>query len=183
MDLLYFHYDYFMTIYQTENKEQRLMMIIVLGQKYYLTFHKGHFLVHFFLIFFLADLFFVVKDIDIASYTDDSTPFIVENNIDNVIASLEQVSDALFNQFKNNRLKYNVDKCHALVSTINPLGIKIGDYIIDNSECQKLLGIIMDVNLNFNDQISDLCKKSSRKISSLARVTPFMGLSKRKLLI
>ena len=41
----------------------------------------------------------------------------------------------------------------------------------------------MDVNLNFNDQISDLCKKSSRKISSLARVTPFMGLSKRKLLI
>ena len=51
---------------------------------------------------FLADLFFVVKDIDIASYADDSTPFIVENKIDNVIASLEQVSDALFNCFKNN---------------------------------------------------------------------------------
>ena len=27
---------------------------------------------------FLADLFFVLKDIDIASYADDSTPFIVE---------------------------------------------------------------------------------------------------------
>ena len=46
---------------------------------------------------FLADLFFVVKDIDIVSYAVDSTPFIVENNIDNIIASLEQVSDALFN--------------------------------------------------------------------------------------
>ena len=69
---------------------------------------------------FLADLFFVLKDIDIASYADDSTPFIVENNIDNVIASLEQVSDALFNWFKNNRLKNNVDKCHVLVSTKNP---------------------------------------------------------------
>ena len=66
---------------------------------------------------FLADLFFVLKDIDIASYADDSTPFIVENNIDNVIASLEQVSDALFNWFKNNRLKNNVDKCHVLVRT------------------------------------------------------------------
>ena len=53
---------------------------------------------------FLADLFFVVKDIDIASYADDSTPFIVENNID-VVASLEQISDALFNWFKNNLLK------------------------------------------------------------------------------
>ena len=59
----------------------------------------------------------MLKDIDIASYADDSTPFIVENNIDNVIASLEQVSDALFNWFKNNRLKDNVDECHVLVRT------------------------------------------------------------------
>ena len=132
---------------------------------------------------FLADLFFVVKDIDIASYADDSTPFIVKNNIDNVIASLEQVSDALFNWFKNNRLKNNVDKCHVLVSTSKPVGIKVGDYTIDNSECEKLLGVKIDVNLNFNDHISDLCKKASRKISALARVTPFMGLSKRKLLM
>ena len=36
---------------------------------------------------FLADHFFVVQDVDIVSYADDSTPFIVENNIDNVIAS------------------------------------------------------------------------------------------------
>ena len=85
---------------------------------------------------FLADLFFVVKDIDIASYADDRTPFIVENNIDNVIASLEQVCDALFNWFKINwfkinRLKSNVDKCHVLVSTNKPVGIKIGDFMKD----------------------------------------------------
>ena len=75
----------------------------------------------------------MLKDIDIASYADDSTPFIVENNIDSVIASLEQVSDALFNWFKNNRLKSNVDKCHALVSTNKLVGVKIGDYTICNS--------------------------------------------------
>ena len=94
-----------MTTYQIESKEQRLMIIIVLSQKYYLPFHKGEFLVHFFLIFSWRISFFVVKDIDIASYADDSTPFIVENNIDNVFAFLEQVSDDLFNWFKNNRLK------------------------------------------------------------------------------
>ena len=65
----------------------------------------------------MADLVFGVKDIDIASYVDDSTPPIVENNIDNVIVSLEQLSDALFNWFKNNRLKDNVDECHVLVRT------------------------------------------------------------------
>ena len=125
----------------------------------------------------------MLKDIDIASYADDSTPFIVENNIDNAIAFLEQVSDALFNWFKNNRLKNNVDKCHVLVGTSKPVGIKVGDYTIDKSECEKLLGVKIDVNLNFNDHISDLCNKASRKISALARVTPFVGLSKRKLLM
>ena len=119
----------------------------------------------------------MLKDKDFASYADDNTPFIVENNIDNVIASLEQVSDALFNWFKNNRLKNNVDKCHVLVSTNKPVGIKVGDYTIDNSECEKLLGVKIDANLNFDDHISDLCNKASRKISALARVTPFLGLS------
>ena len=79
--------------------------------------------------------------------------------------------------------KNNVDKCHVLVSTNKPVGIKIRDYAIKNSECEKLLIVKIDENLNFNDHISDLCKKVSRKISALARVTPFMGLSKRKLLM
>ena len=131
----------------------------------------------------MADLFFVVKDTDIASYADDSTLFIKENKIDNVIASLEKVSDALLNWFKKNLLRNNVDKCHVLVSTNKTVGIKIGDYKIENSEWEKLLGVKIGVNLNFNDHISNLCKKASRKISALARVTPFMGLSKRKLLM
>ena len=67
----------------------------------------------------MADLFFVLKDIDIENHPDDSRPFVVENNTDNVIASLQQVSDALFNWFKNNSLKNNFDKCHRLVRT-NP---------------------------------------------------------------
>ena len=93
-----------------KNKEQRLMIIIVFGQKYYFAFHKSQFLIHFFLIFPWRISFFEVKDIDIASYANDSTLFIMENNIDNVIASLKQVSDALFNWFKNNLLKNNGDQ-------------------------------------------------------------------------
>ena len=83
-------------------------------------------------------LFFVVKDIDIASYADDGTLLIIDNNTDNVLASLEQVSDVFFNWFKNNRLKSNVDKCYLLVSTNKLIGIKIGDHTIDNNECEQL---------------------------------------------
>ena len=44
------------------------------------------------------------------------------------------------------------------ISTNKSIGIKIGDYTIDNSEYEKLLGVKIDVNLNLNDHISALCK-------------------------
>ena len=87
----------------------------------------------------------------------------------------------LFNCFKNNRFKSIVDKYHVLFSTNRPVGIKIGGNPMDNSECKKLLGVKIDVNLHFNDHISELCKKASRKISALGRVTPFMGLRKKNI--
>ena len=50
----------------------------------------------------------------------------MEKNID-VIASLEQASEALFNWLKNNQLKSNIDKVPYIISTNKPIGIKIGD--------------------------------------------------------
>ena len=41
----------------------------------------------------------------------------------------------------------------------------------------------IDVNFSLDNHISDLCKKASKKISALARFTPFMKLGKRKLLM
>ena len=117
----------------------------------------------------------MVKDIDIASYADDNTPFVAKN-IRNVTASLEQVSDFLFNCFNNNRLKNNFDKCHVLVSTNKPVGIKIGDCTIENSECEKLLVAKIDTNVNFNDHISKLCKKASRKSHT------FYGIKQKKII-
>ena len=67
------------------------------------------------------------------------------------------------NCFKNNRLNNNVEKYHVLVSTNKSVGIKIGDYTIDNRECEKPLGVKINVNLNFNDHISDLLKKPAER--------------------
>ena len=64
---------------------------------------------------FLADLFFTVNDIDIASYVDDKTPYMIADNVDDLITSLEQASNGLFEWFKNNLLKRNTDKCHLLL--------------------------------------------------------------------
>ena len=120
---------------------------------------------------FLVDLFFTVNDIDIASYADDSTPYMIADDVDGLITSLEQESNGSFEWFKNNLLKSNADKCHLLVSTNDRVSINVDGFKIDKSDTEKLLGVKFDKKLTFDDQISDICKKAGRKISALARVT------------
>ena len=98
---------------------------------------------------YLIDLFFVIEDTDIASYADDNTPYIIDDTVEGVIKSLEEVSKKLFKWFDDNLMKSNADKCHLLVSTNETVKIQVGNYNIANSKCEKLLGINFDHNLNF----------------------------------
>ena len=132
---------------------------------------------------YLIDLFFVIEDTDIASYADDNTPCIIDDTVEGVIKSLEEVSKKLFKWFDDNLTKSNAHKCHLLVSTSETVKIQVGNYNIANSKCEKLLGINFDHNLNFDKHLSELCKKASRKINALSRITPYMNVSKKRILM
>ena len=60
---------------------------------------------------FLADLFLIVNSTDIAHYVNDNTSYATANDIDSLIASLEETSKSLFTWFDNNFMKSNADKC------------------------------------------------------------------------
>ena len=128
-------------------------------------------------------MFFIIEDTDIASYADDNTPYVIADNIDGVIKSLEEASEILFKWFNDNLMRINADKCHLLVSTNNTVKIKIGNFDITNSKSEKLLGVKFDHKLSFDDHISELCKKASRKIHALSRVASYMNISKRRILM
>ena len=108
-----------------------------------------------------------------------ATPYMIADNVDDLITSLEQASNGLFEWFKNNLLKSNADKCHLLVSTNDRVSINVDGFKIDKSDTEKLLGVKFDKKLTFDDHISDICKKAGRKIYALARVTPHMGIAKK----
>ena len=80
-------------------------------------------------------------------------------------------------------MKSSDEKCHLLVSTNNTVKIKIGNFDITNSKSEKLLGVKFDHKLSFDDHISELCKKASRKIHALSRVASYMNISKRSILM
>ena len=80
-------------------------------------------------------------------------------------------------------MKSNPDKCHLLVSTTDNVAIRIGNLQIENSKREKLLGMHFDNKLPFDYHLRKIRKKASRKIYALGRVTPYMNLSKRKILM
>ena len=125
---------------------------------------------------FLADLFLIINSTDIANYADDITPYATANDIDSLIASLEEASKSLFAWFDNNLMKSN-DKCHLLVSSNEKVTITIGNHEIANTKREKLLGVHLDNGLSFDYHMSEICKKANRKVCALASVTSGMSLS------
>ena len=80
-------------------------------------------------------------------------------------------------------MKSNADKCHLLVSSNEKVTIKIGSHEIANTKQGKLLGVHLDSGLSSDYHISEICKKASRKVCALARVTSCMSLSKKRSLL
>ena len=63
-------------------------------------------------------------------------------------------------------------------TTSQEVSLNLNNFKIKNSHCKKLLGVKFDSKLRFDQHITDLCRRASRKIHALARVTSFMNLSK-----
>ena len=62
------------------------------------------------------------------------------------------------------------------------MNLKTGNINIENSMCEKLLGVKADNKFNFNEHLDGIIKKAgSRKVSALSRIFTFMDLMKRHL--
>ena len=80
-------------------------------------------------------------------------------------------------------MKANHDKCHVLLSTPEKANIQIANTTIKCSQSEKKLGVILDNQLKFDKHIENICQKASRKSNALARVTNYMELPKRRILM
>ena len=80
-------------------------------------------------------------------------------------------------------MKPNGDKCHLLVTTEKSVSINIDRSNVTNKKEQKLLRIKFDSSLSFEGHITNLCKKASQKLHTLARIVHYMDLPKRMVLM
>ena len=98
---------------------------------------------------------------DFASYADNNTPYVVGNNIEDVIINLQNPSLTLFQCFYDNQMKANPGKCYFICSTDNKVNIIVENKKICNSPCEKLLGVRFDSKLIFDAHVMTFAKKQA----------------------
>ena len=113
---------------------------------------------------FINDIFFFITEIDIANDADDNMPYTTDKCIKLLLQKLENETSTLNEWFACNYLKSNNDKNKLLVTHDKTVSVNIGDETIISETTVKLLGIIIDNKLSFQEHVRKICRKVSQKI-------------------
>ena len=137
---------------------------------------------------FVNDIFFFLDKTKIANFADDNTAYAVENNIMELLKTLEFETCNVLNCFIINEMKPNQGKCHLLVADINHKYYSSHSYIyldnafLENEESIKLLGVQIDKNLDFEEHITSLVKEGNQKLYALMRISKYLTKDKLRLI-
>ena len=87
---------------------------------------------------------------DVCNFADDTTFFAFDSNLKDLMQRLEHDAKLAIEWFESNYMKLNEDKCHPPVAghRHETLWANIGDTRIWESKNEKLLGVVIDRNLN-----------------------------------
>ena len=132
---------------------------------------------------FFCDLFLEHEDCCFTNYADDTTLYVVANNTAEVIENLIIITQKLFPWFASNQMKVNHDKWHLLLRTQDEANIQIANSTMKCSKLKKLLGIVLDNKLKFYKHVENICQKASKTLNALAKITNYLELPKRRILV
>ena len=134
---------------------------------------------------YINNLFYLTEMTQVCNFADCTTFFVCRKNLNTLINILEHNTTPAVEWFEVNFMKLNQAKCHLLVSghKHGTVWAKLGETKIWESNKQKLLGVVIDINLNFDEHGFNLSKKAGRKLSVLSRLSNYMSSEKRKILL
>ena len=110
-------------------------------------------------------------------------PLVVRDNISDVISPLQEIGEKRLIWFSTNHVKLNTYNCYLLLNTQDENFLKIGNFYINNSFCEKLLVITFDCKLKLSNHIKDICKKATRKFNALSTIFLDMDISRRNIIM
>jgi hypothetical protein len=107
-------------------------------------------------------------------YADDSTIHISGRNISDIQIKIQEDLNKIELLCKNNNMFINCNKTKCmtvgtkqkLAFQNKELSLTINSEQLQHSACQKLLGIKIDSNLNWKNQIDQICSKNIKNLPS-----------------
>ena len=96
---------------------------------------------------YFSRFFFTVNDIDIASYAEYNTPYMIDKMI--LLHPLSKHPMACLIGLKTIFWKQMMTKCHLLVSTNDSVRMNVDGFKIEKSNTEKLLGLKFDKKIAF----------------------------------
>ena len=119
---------------------------------------------------------------------DNNTPSSFAKSVKMLLKILITESENFIEWFSDNKMIVNTDKLKSIIiqksnQTIKPKQFLLGNNVIEIASSVELLGIQIDVQLNFNLHISITCKSASKQLNALVRLKCFLGFEERKVLI
>ena len=118
------------------------------------------------------------EDNEIVNYTDDSNFFSVKRNHKENIKEIKQSPAILFKWLQKSEM--NIKTSHLIWSRKSIINARIDENEAEPENKQKLLGVIIDQILSFEDHINNMCAKASQILTALSRIASYKNIPKRK---
>ena len=133
----------------------------------------------------INDLFLFIETTTLCNYADENTMYSSDKNSNIVISRLRHDIAIISEWFYENYIVLNPDKCHFLTLGFNkPFpDFSFENTIIKNVNEEKILGIVVDNNLNFKSHMKKICEKVTQKLSELTRISKLTAPTQKKKLI
>ena len=135
---------------------------------------------------FINDLFLFIREAKLANFADDNTIYAGSNDLSSLLELLENEGNSAVKWFKNNNMIVNPEKFQAMIlgqRNQEKHHLKINNQNIEAKTQVTLLGLVIDKELNFDNHISSICKKSSNQLNALGRIHHFLSQKEKKMMI
>ena len=137
---------------------------------------------------FINDFFYFIRNASVHNFADDNTITSFAKSVTNLIKILEDEYKAAINWFSINHMIANPDKFKAIIfdkrnTDFSKTKLAVNDENLETVTSVKLLGIQIDNQLNFNENINNIFKSAANHLNALIRLRYFLGFEVRKVLV
>ncbi len=116
---------------------------------------------------------YCVPGIDVFHYADDNTIGVMAESVESVLSNLSAACNSMLSWYADNFMQANPDKFQLIIfnNQNTPGCITVNNKVLISEPVVKLLGVLIDKKLCFNEHIDSMCQKASRSTNVFSKLS------------